>query len=561
MNANGGAPLASTLVRKVFSIYVLVAVVLTCVQIGVEYRNTYLQVLEELNSTARAFEPGVSDALWNYQRSLLESIAQGVVNGRVVTAVDIGGDSEKLRVTMAHPGQRFDAQDISKRIDLSRLGTGGVPKSIGFMTLYSNHHVIIERLKIGVILIVIAAAIKTIGLWLIIVFFANHLLAKPLRRFTEQIGSLDLTNATEAPRITVGPVRHQELMYLGDAFNDLTSKVVANEQELKQLTATLEKRVEERTAELSDKNSALEAEIVVREEAERAMIRQRDFSQALINSIPEIFFLSTHTGNIVMLNPNSKQVLGISENDKSLRSILDFIAPADRERVDVMLQTVFARGEATCEAEMVFADTRVIPHYFVGHLTSVDDTPHAIVVGIDIKARREAEERMRQLALYDSLTNLPNRATLYDRLKHTLAAAKRRREMVGVLFLDLDGFKQINDQAGHDTGDAVLREVAQRLKDAVRASDTVSRYGGDEFVIIAASITDAASAATVATKLLQVMAVPIKINGAEYQVTASIGISLFPDHSTDIDQLLKIADAAMYRAKKRGKAGFEFFPV
>ena len=546
-NFNGKVPLAATLVRKVFSIYLAFAVILTCVQIGAEYRNAHSEVLKNLAWTAHAFEPSVADALWNYQEVNLSSAANGMVDGSVVTGVEINDIAKSLRVTVARDGISLDTQQISKRIDLFHTYDSGVREPIGFMVVYSSRDIVIEQVKIGVVLILIAAIIKTVGLWLIIMYFATHLLAKPLRRFTEQIGSLNLANATEAPRIEIGPVQHQELVYLGNAFNDLTDKVVANERELKQLTGTLEKRVDERTAELNEKNQAL--------------VRQRDFSLALINAIPEIFFLVTPAGGIVMFNPNSKQVLGVSENDARQRSIFEFFGNNDRERVGAMLQTVFTLGEASCEVDMTFADSRVIPHYVVAHLVSVDDTPHAIMVGIDIKARREAEERMRQLALYDALTGLPNRATLHDRLKQSLATAKRQREIVGVLFLDLDGFKQINDQAGHDAGDVVLQEVARRLKGAIRASDTVSRFGGDEFVVILAPIANATGAATVATKLLQVLAVPIKINDTEYQVTASIGISLFPDHSTDIDQLLKIADAAMYRAKKRGKAGFEFFPV
>jgi diguanylate cyclase (GGDEF)-like protein len=178
-------------------------------------------------------------------------------------------------------------------------------------------------------------------------------------------------------------------------------------------------------------------------------------------------------------------------------------------------------------------------------------------VAVNIATRRQIEDQMRYLALYDSLTQLPNRTMLHDRLNHAIATARRRQQKIGVLFVDLDGFKAINDSAGHEAGDNVLREVARRLQSLVRESDTVARYGGDEFVVVLPGVQDGASAAHVAAKLIDVVSAPIVCEGGTYRVGASVGISLMPDHGDSVSVLLELADAAMYGAKRRGKSCVE----
>jgi signal transduction histidine kinase len=257
MNRKNVAPLATTLVRKIFSVYVVLALGLTLVQIGVAYRDGYSQVLNELNSTARQFEPGISNALWDYQESQIRSIAQGMMEGQIILGVDIRDVSSRINVTLVSKGLQVADLSISKRLELFHAVTPELRNRIGVMTLYSSHTVIIRRIQFGVMLIFISAIIKTVGLWLIIVFFANRLLAFPLRGFTEQIEKLDLENETHAPQIDIGAIAGVELMYLRDAFVDMTGKVVENKRALKQLASDLEKRVVERTVQLQTAQSEL----------------------------------------------------------------------------------------------------------------------------------------------------------------------------------------------------------------------------------------------------------------------------------------------------------------
>ncbi len=166
---------------------------------------------------------------------------------------------------------------------------------------------------------------------------------------------------------------------------------------------------------------------------------------------------------------------------------------------------------------------------------------------------KQTNEQVTHLAHHDALTGLPNRVLFYDRLNQALARARRDKESLAVLFLDLDGFKPINDMFGHDTGDAMLREVARRLVNCVRQSDTVARMGGDEFTVILCNTQTPSANDRVANQIIEAIARPFSLHGKDCSVSASIGIAVYPDHGETAEQLVKISDAAMYLAKQSGK--------
>jgi diguanylate cyclase (GGDEF)-like protein/PAS domain S-box-containing protein len=178
---------------------------------------------------------------------------------------------------------------------------------------------------------------------------------------------------------------------------------------------------------------------------------------------------------------------------------------------------------------------------------------------VDITDRKAAEEQIQFLAYYDSLTGLPNRGLLKDRLAQALASARRHKEKVAILFLDLDRFKDINDSLGHSFGDLLLQQVAQRLRTLSRDEDTVARIGGDEFLILLNSLRSVEDAAATAERILGAMEQDFVIQGQTFKVGCSIGISVFPEHGTDGETLIKNADAAMYSAKESGRHASRFF--
>ncbi len=177
----------------------------------------------------------------------------------------------------------------------------------------------------------------------------------------------------------------------------------------------------------------------------------------------------------------------------------------------------------------------------------------------EIVERRQAEARVHHMAYHDSLTGLPNRALLADRLDRAMLTAQRTSRGLAVMFLDLDRFKTINDSLGHLTGDALLKDVAGRLCRAVRASDTVARLGGDEFVVLVPGIRNNEEAAQVAEKIIEALATPFPLDGHTLHITPSIGICAYPDDGQDVETLMRHADAAMYHAKAAGRNNYQFF--
>jgi diguanylate cyclase (GGDEF)-like protein len=193
-----------------------------------------------------------------------------------------------------------------------------------------------------------------------------------------------------------------------------------------------------------------------------------------------------------------------------------------------------------------------------------------ILLGVmrDISERKKAEEQIRNLAFYDTLTQLPNRRLLQDRFNLVVSACRRNKQYAALMFIDLDNFKPLNDEHGHDVGDLLLIEVARRLGSCVREVDTVARFGGDEFVVMLSELdadqaTSLTQAGAVAEKIRQILGEPYRLrvlqegdavpHVVEHRCTASIGVVLFSDHGVTQEDLLRLADAAMYRAKSAGR--------
>jgi len=179
----------------------------------------------------------------------------------------------------------------------------------------------------------------------------------------------------------------------------------------------------------------------------------------------------------------------------------------------------------------------------------------------DVTKLRLAEKLVERMAFHDVLTDLPNRNLFFDRLKQTLSHGKRHNQMFAVLFLDLDGFKDVNDRLGHKAGDLLLKEVGERLQECIRAEDTVARFGGDEFTIILSELISKEVAGNVSKKIIKALSAPFSFDGQSAKVGCSIGISLFPDNSDDGDGLIKAADQAMYVCKKEGKNTYRYADV
>lgn len=227
-----------------------------------------------------------------------------------------------------------------------------------------------------------------------------------------------------------------------------------------------------------------------------------------------------------------------------------------------MWRTIHAKGSWQGEVWNRRKSGEIFPEWLT--ITAVKDkhgqVTHYVGSMIDITTRKAVEEQVYHLAHHDALTDLPNRVLLTDRMRQALAAARRDKEMLAVLYLDLDMFKPVNDTLGHDVGDLLLKEVAYRLLACVkRESDTVSRMGGDEFVVLLSQIEAKNDAGKVADKILFELNLPFLIEQHTIQISTSIGIAIYPEDGVDVISLLKNADNAMYQAKNEGRSCFRFF--
>lgn len=265
---------------------------------------------------------------------------------------------------------------------------------------------------------------------------------------------------------------------------------------------------------------------------------------------------------IVLINPAFASLTGFDsaellERQATATELVDL----DSKPLAAMRHQVLTQGAWAGETTHRRKDGSKFPCWL--NITSVEDDAgqlvNFVVIVSDITILKESQHRLEQLANFDTLTGLPNRRLFHDRLKHALERAARGQRKLGLLFVDLDDFKTVNDTLGHDAGDLLLQEVAARLKECVRGQDTVCRLGGDEFTVIMEDLNLAEDAALVAQRIVDALAEPFSLTGQTAVATASVGIGLFPDDGRDASTLLRHTDLAMYRAKELGKSGYHLF--
>jgi diguanylate cyclase (GGDEF)-like protein/PAS domain S-box-containing protein len=284
----------------------------------------------------------------------------------------------------------------------------------------------------------------------------------------------------------------------------------------------------------------------------------------LAENIPQMFWLTDPTlATALYVSPACATLTGRRADGPQGRYASWIAAIHDEDRDDVVQARREAAPSGTYDVEYRIVDTLGRVRWVSDRAFPIRDAQGTLqrIAGIasDITESRQAQERLAHLAHYDQLTNLPNRGVFYERLSHGLVQAARHHWTVGVMFIDLDRFKSVNDTMGHSTGDTLLRQIAARLVDCVRGEDTVSRLSGDEFAVVLARLSDADDAGLVAAKILERLRMPFQIDGAEIAVSASIGITLYPSDADSADVLMRNADVAMYNAKSRGRDNYQFY--
>jgi diguanylate cyclase (GGDEF)-like protein/PAS domain S-box-containing protein len=292
---------------------------------------------------------------------------------------------------------------------------------------------------------------------------------------------------------------------------------------------------------------------------DRSLRQERDFSGALVDSLPGLFLLIDERHRYVRWNKNLSMLTGLTDAQLHGHDALEMVAAGDRDAARAKLDEGFARGVAAFEGTVQGKAGEARIMHFSGRTISREGHAYLLVIGTDVTERKRIEEKIQHLARHDVLTGLANRGAFVEALEAAIALAPRTGKSFAVLYMDLDHFKDVNDTLGHPVGDLLLQSVAARLKAAVRETDTVARFGGDEFALIAAALEDPADAAVLAGKVLAAVSKPLSIQGKELRSGASIGIAVYGPASADAESLLSHADVALYRAKSEERGTYRFF--
>ena len=320
---------------------------------------------------------------------------------------------------------------------------------------------------------------------------------------------------------------------------DISDKKAA-QQALAEAYRELEHRVQDRTAELQRAHQQLEA---------------------VIRSAPLAIYTRDLDNRVTGWNPAAEKIFGWTAGEVIGKPIPTI--PADMQAEADALTDRISQGAALLQVEVVRQrrdGTRIEVSHTVAPLVDAQGGLYGnVTLAADITERKAAEQRIEFLAYHDALTGLPNRLLLQDRLQQAMAQSEREHSHVALVFMDLDNFKQINDTLGHATGDRLLKEMASRLRDCIRDTDTISRQGGDEFVVVLSDLPDSHAALPVVDKIMGQMQQPFMIEGNELLTSVSVGVAISPGDGRDFETLLKKADMAMYRAKEAGRNTYHFF--
>lgn len=304
--------------------------------------------------------------------------------------------------------------------------------------------------------------------------------------------------------------------------------------------------------------SSIARDITRQVKAETAAREKGEQFRLAIETSTDGFWTTDTTGRILEVNNAYVKLSGYSRDELLGMSIEQLDAGDSPERIAALTEKVLADGYARFETTHRHRGGRIWPAEVVASYSPIMGGRLFIFIKDRTEEKKAAELIWRQ-ANFDRLTDLPNRSLLFDRLSKACLLARRQGRHAALLYLDLDGFKPINDQYGHETGDIVLAAVAKRWLGCVRESDTVARLGGDEFAVLTGDLIDREQAASVARKLLDALAEPILLPGGRAcQVGVSIGISMYPDNALEIDSLIEAADSAMYQSKAGGRNTYTF---
>ncbi|MEW8050067.1 MAG: EAL domain-containing protein [Candidatus Thiodiazotropha sp.] len=435
-------------------------------------------------------------------------------------------------------------------------------QAVGVIRLGFPTKVIDDKVVQAVRQVIFNFLLTFIAIALLLNFFMRKQFVEPVKQLSEYAASITDGRFEKPVRIR----SDDEIGTLSHALQEMGSTIKGQIDALRRSGIELEEKVEARTQQLETANQTLQAS---NHDLVEALDREKRLSEALRLS-EERFRMLFEANKAVMLtiDPDSGSILAAN------RAAAEYYGYTIDQLMKMNINEINILSKKEIAQEMSKARKEERNHFMFRHALASgeirDVEVHSgpfiwngkqVLYSIihDITDRKRAEAELEHIAHYDPLTGLPNRRLKTDRLRQAIAYSKRNATSVGVCYLDLDGFKPINDRFGHDSGDKILIEIARRLQGVLREEDTVSRIGGDEFVLILTNLTSMDECILVLDRVLEVIAEPIRLDDTALEVNASIGLTLYPEDDVDADILLRHADQAMYWAKEAGKNCYHLF--
>ncbi|MCM0612258.1 EAL domain-containing protein [Marinobacter sediminum] len=523
-----GSPLSFRLLAWILLFSSAFTLIASAIQIYSDYRKDLSQIDNRMAVVESGYSSSLARSLWALDQKLLQTQMEGILSlpDIVHLRLRIEPDSELVMGDIPR-----GAQTTSHSFNL--VHQGDEMFKLGELTVTADLDRVYEEMKRKVGIILATQFLKTFFVSILIIWIFQYFVTRHLTTMANYARDFSLKNLSrplELERPDTPGNRRDELGRVTDAINQMRERL--NED-------------------------------VARQERDAAEIRK--FSKAIEQS-PSSVLICDRQWRIEFANHkftqltgyDAKSILGkhpgsLGENDienRDGRHLWQSIR-LQVQRVGVWqgeVNSIRQNGERFWE-QLIVTPIK----------DGSSDTTGYLILGEDISIRKRYEQQLLRQANYDILTGLPNRMLALDRLKLALAQARRENTLVGVMFLDLDNFKHINDTLGHDAGDNLLIEASRRISSCLRGTSTVARLGGDEFLVILPGLTGPDSSSQVADRILKTFEPPYILNGQEVFVTTSIGIAIFPTDSDNSGTLLQHADAAMYQAKHKGKSAFAHF--
>jgi len=498
-----------------------VTAIITGVELYLDYREDMRDIDQRIESIRKVYLPTLTESVWVAERTQIQNQLNGLLNLGDIEYIDIQANGE----TQWSAGARRSSRWIERIILLNRVHRGQ-NLTIGALHVVASVDNVIERLWSRFLVMLVSNGVKTflVTAFVLLIFQAmvgQHLehISVYLRRFAKNVyasGDLRLNRSAK------GRWRPDALDHVTAATNAMRHEIAHSQAELKAANQRLAAIIE--TSPLA--------------------IYTRDMNNIVTSWNPAAQRMFGWTaqeaiGHAVRTVPSEKleEYENLSARVRSGESIQQL--ELDRAR----------RDGSTINISLSVAPLRDSEGHLYGYMT----------IAADITERNLAEKRVEFLAYHDALTSLPNRLLLQDRFEQARAYATRADTKLALLFLDLDNFKSINDTMGHEVGDELLKQITTRLGACVRDTDTISRQGGDEFLILLPDLSHADDTLPILAKIIEQLQVPFHANGHEISTSVSIGVTIFPDDGASFENLLKKADMAMYQAKNDGRNTYRFF--